>query len=80
MNRVYKRYIIYYVEFIKGVEAVINSQSCYMFPFCFLKINHLNCNEVFNHVVLQAVRLTYIFIVEYSDHNLLQNSICIELY
>ena len=41
MIRVYKRSIIYYVEFVKDVEAVINSQACYMFPVlvrkCFIK-------------------------------------------
>lgn len=84
MNPVYKRSIIYYVEFVKDFETVINSQACYMFPFCFLKIQHLNCDEVFNHAVvdsLQAIYLTFISVAEYTDHyNLLQNSICIELY
>ena len=84
MNPVYKRSIIYYVEFVKDFETVINSQACYMFPFCFLKIQHLNCDEVSNHAVvdsLQAIYLTFISVTEYTDHyNLLQNSICIELY
>ena len=82
MNPVYKRSIIYYVEFVKDFETMINSQACYVFPF--LKIQHLNCDEVFNHAVvdsLQAICLTFISMAEYTDHyNLLQNSISIELY